>query len=283
MKDIIFIPCFNRPEFLKLCIEQIAKTEEAKNMKALFHIDFNYDRGILKAIESYPHDKLTIINESHRVRSKLPINILRGYKKAYMMAKEFVFMIEEDVIVGNDFFNWHYLVQKDQNLFCSIASRNNNINRNLELPNDREKYYTSHITYQSLGVCFRKEIIENLIIPHANMNYFKNLTGYCTANFPKSMLGNKWCEQAGLIRRIQESQDLKIAYPYVSRAYHAGFYGKNRQRGLNGTYMTKVEKLRNIIFNKKQMERHAQHHLYYKDSEPIPLNLEKITKVEFCN
>ena len=89
------------------------------------------------------------------------MNILRGYGEAVKRAKRYIFMIEEDMLIANDFFKWHYEVQEAQDLFCSIASKNNNLNQNLILSPELNRYYTSHITYQSLGVCFKKEVVDS--------------------------------------------------------------------------------------------------------------------------
>lgn len=267
MSDIIFVPCCKRPEFLRLCIDQIMKTEEAKNMTVLFHVDFHYTAGIMNVIKSYPYPKETIINKRHAFRNKLPVNILEGYRKACEMSSEYVFMIEEDVLISNDFFKWHYRIHEDEGgLFCSIASKNNNLNKRLKIKDNLNNYYTSHATYQSLGVCFKKNVIIEHILPHAHKHYYGDNRGYCFKHFPKSRLGKNWCEQAGLIRRIQETKSMAIAYPFTPRSYHAGFYGKNRK----GRSFT-AQKLKLICFDAKLMKQHAIKENYYTDS--IPVNL----------
>jgi hypothetical protein len=253
---------------------------EAKNMLTLFHVDFKKDRDIMRVIDAYPLKKEVILNERHSW-NRLPVNILRGYKEAVKRSGKYVFMIEEDVMVGTDFFNWHYKVQSD-NIFCSIASRNNNLDRNLELDKDPQKYYLSHLTYQSLGVCFNKKILEKYVFPHAVKDYFISNRIYCIQHF-NSFLKDKWCEQAGLIRRIQERYKLPIAYPFVPRCYHAGFYGKNRKGNVAGSLKNKIDKLGRIIFSQEDMKKAALHQNYYDDSKPVELNQQKVDKIVLDN
>lgn len=274
---ICLIPCYNRPEFLKLCLEQI-QTNDCKGIKFLFHVDFGYSRDIIKVIKDFRLDKEIVFNQRHRF-NKLPVNILEGYRQAAKRAKKYVFMIEEDIMVSNDFFNWHRKIQQDGNWFCSIATKNNNLLKNHYFEPVINNYYTSHVTYQSLGVCFKKEVLTKIVLPYAKEDYYRYNTDYCIKTFPKSILRRNWCEQAGLIRRIQEVSGLRIAYPYVPRAYHAGFYGKNRMGIIGGTLTNKVRMIRSIIFDHSMMRKHSNQKEYYEDSKPIELKLPKYNKI----
>lgn len=263
--DVVLIPCFSRPEFLEICLEQIAKND-CDDLLFLFHIDFDYNPLMLGVINKFPYNKMSIYNPRHGYKRKLPVNILEGYRKAFDLSDNLVFMIEEDMIISDDFFKWHREIHKDGDFFCSIASKNNNLNRDLVFDTDLNKYYTSHFTYQSLGVCFNKDVLEKYVFPHSYKRYYRNNEKYCLEAFPQSKLGMKWCEQAGLIRRIQEKISMPIAYPHTPRAYHAGFYGKNR----NGRSFS-VQKLREICFDHTLMKQYALNENYYIDSMPINL------------
>lgn len=281
--NIILIPCANRPEFLYYCVEKLKKCEEAKEMLTLFHVDFKHDKYIHNIVNRYPYNKEVIINERHGW-NKLPVNILRGYKKAVERTDEYVFMIEEDVMVGTDFFNWHIKIhEKEKNIFCSIASRNNNLDRDLQLDHSFAKYYLSHNTYQSLGVCFKKGVLNDFVLPHANKEYFINNEQYCLSHFPDSQFKRQWTEQAGLIRRIQEKNRMPIAYPFIPRAFHAGFYGKNRTGQIKGNILKKINQLGQIIFDNGAMKANSMHERYYDDSKPIELNQPIVDKVVLDN
>lgn len=280
--NIVLIPCATRPEMLHHCLERIKQCKEAPNFTVLFHVDFKYNKDIFQVIKAYPHPKETVVGIRH-VYNKLPVNILRGYHQAVARTDDLVFMIEDDVMVSTDFFNWHIKVhEKEKDIFCSIASRNNNLDRKLDLEPDASKYYKSHLTYQSLGVCFKKNILKEFVLPHAGLSYYSNNRQYCVDTF-QSELGQNWCEQAGLIRRIQESLKIPIAYPFLPRAYHAGFYGKNRRGRMTGSLEKKIVQVGNIIFSNQAMEEHSMHGSYYDDSRPIDLNQPEIENIVLDN
>ncbi len=281
MSNIALISCATRPEMLHHCLKRIKLCKDRP--KILFHVDFKHDKDIFTVIASYPHEKEVVVNIRHPY-NKLPVNILRGYSIACDKTDDLVFMIEDDVMISTDFFNWHTKVhEKEPDIFCSIASRNNNHDRALELEPDTNKYYKSHLTYQSLGVCFKKDILTELVLPHANDSYYSNNQGYCISNF-QSDLGESWCEQAGLIRRIQERNGKHpIVYPFLPRAYHAGFYGKNRRGKITGLLPKKIVKVGNIIFSKEAMQANANLGSYYDDSIPIDLNQQIVESIVLDN
>ncbi len=279
--DIALIPCATRPEMLHHCLERIKLCKDRP--KVLFHVDFKHDKDIFTVIESYPFEKEVIVNSRH-AWNKLPVNILRGYREAVNRTDDLVYMIEDDVMISTDFFNWHKKVHEvEKEIFCSIGSRNNNHDRSLDLEQDPSKYYKSHLTYQSLGVCFQKEILIDYVLPHANDSYYSNNQKYCPENYPASQLGNQWCEQAGLIRRIQEYNRFPIVYPFLPRAYHAGFYGKNRRGRITGHIRKKIVKVGNIIFSKEAMQANSMNGGYYDDSMPIELNQQLVENIVLDN
>ena len=270
MKDVVLIPCYRRAEFLQICLEKLAQNKELKHMAIVFHVDFGFSRSVIDVIERFNHsDKRVFYNQRHSFKNKLSPNLLRGYKKAAMIAKDYIFMIEEDVMVSNDFFKWHYLVQSQENLFCSIATKNNN--RDVQVDNDLSSYYLSHLDYQSLGVCFNKSVIKNYVIQYDNNEYYKDLRGFVKKEFPNSKLPHQWCEQAGVIRRVQERSELPIAFPHIPRAFHAGFYGKNRGNAPSGNFAQRVHMINKIIFDKNEMRKAASNDRYYLDSMPVNL------------
>ena len=62
-------------------------------------------------------------------------------------------------------------------------------------------------------------------------------------------MGNCFTEQDGLIERVMLKSGRKVAFPFVSRAYHAGFYGYHRDVPLrpNGFLEAKIQGLRKLL------------------------------------
>ena len=279
MKDIVLIPCWRRPEFLYICLEQISKAEGADNLHYFFSVDNGYDPQILDVINLFQFSKEVYVRPRSAYKlGKQSYNLLKGYEYCAEKAKEFVFMIEEDVFIANDFFKWHYAVQADKELYASIGTKNNNYNL---LPEESLGDYYTHSSYQSLGVCFRKETILNKIKPHIKDEYFSKPMEYVGKYFPHSPIGKIWAEQDGLIRRIGEGGP--VAFPVWPRAFHAGFYGYNRPQVV--TMPTNIErrvaKVKEIAFDPEKMKLAVKHPEYFNDSVPVPLENNSWEKVCF--
>jgi hypothetical protein len=193
--------------------------------------------------------------------------VLEGYKFAVEASHEceskLVYLIEEDIWIAKDFFDFHETVQSQFDPFCLSAVRCQN--DSAEYPKEPDSVYY-HNTFQSLGLSWKLDKLK-LVAQHAKPEYYRNMKGYIRALNPKSVYGTNWTEQDGLINRLVESSDVKCLYPYVGRAYHAGFVGYNR-RGvpLDGTLEERVATLKSMTqdeMNERAME--------YKDIKPIDL------------
>ena len=275
-RDVVLVPCWRRPEMLWHCLDNLARADGVDQMHVVFRPDHGYDPDTIAVIRSFS-DRLRSYEITPAVacpyrRTRLSSNILVGYLYAASIARSHVYMVEEDIMVGRDFFHWHQDVQSQRsNLFCSIAVRNHN--RDVALPDDPDGYYLSSGDYCSWGVCFHRRVITNLIAPHLNIPYLSHPKRYLRRQFANSQVGLGYVEQAGLIRRIQEFSGRKIAYPTAPRAFHGGFYGRNRAGGVEGALTERVDQLAQVIYNPIAMRQAALTEQYADDSEPVPLDI----------
>ncbi len=227
-RDIVVIPCWRRAEFLWHCLENLTRNPDIDTVHVLFRVDTGYSPETLDVIATFA-DRLAsyeidVALPSPFRRTKPSANFLFGMLKAAAKARRYVFLVEEDIMVGRDFLRWHREVQAlAAPLFCSIPVRNPN--RTLALPDDVEGYYLSSGDSCSNGMCFDKDILLTQIAPHFNMSYLRKPKRYLRRQFPDSRIGLGFVEQDGLIRRIQERSPCPIAWPCVPRAFHAGFFG----------------------------------------------------------
>lgn len=276
-RDIVMIPCWRRPEFLWHCLDNLAQAEGIEQLHVLFRADTGFDPAIREVIQEFApklasHEVNTPVPCPYR-RTKQSANLLGGYLMAAAATRRYVFMVEEDVMVARDFLRWHYAVQASQpRLFCSIAARNTN--RAVAPSDDPQIYYLTSGDYCSLGLCFERSIITDMIAPHVTRDYFANPGRYCHRHFPDSRIGAGYVEQDGLIRRIQEhaGDAHLIAYPYRPRAYHGGFFGYHRRGALEGTLAERIRRVGEVIYNSEAMLRAAERPEYFEDSMPVPLD-----------
>lgn len=273
--NTVLIPCWRRPEMLWHCLANIKRAHGSDAYHYIFRMDKGYDPALHEVIEGFPFSYQ--ISEAgptkYREISKQSHNLLQGYALAAQLSDGLVIMIEEDVMVATDFFGYHEAVHESEpGLFCSIAVANPN--RTMQDSGPRDAYYISDGDYCSLGVAFKRDVLQQLIAPHACADYFTNPEGYCRKHFLGSPIGHSYVEQDGLIRRIQMRQSRPIAYPWQAKAYHAGLYGKNRGGGPTGTWRQRLQYVTDIIYSDEAMRTFAKHPEWYEDSKPINLNAE---------
>jgi hypothetical protein len=200
---------------------------------------------------------------------KQSYNVIAGLLSCAKSTKDVVFYVEEDIFIGKDFFKYNYSVLKQSpDVMCSIASKCNDSVHSTN--GDKQAYYIgSESDYQCWGTAWKKDILLSVLAHHHNESYYREPVKYIVKNFPNNFLKDRFCEQDGLTRREMMKQGLRCAFPHVPRAYHAGFYGYNRQQPRLATHEERVEKLQEVCYSKDLMDKHS----LYKDSEPYDLNI----------
>lgn len=254
--NVVVIPCFDRPDFLSVCLELIQKAIGSEKNLYLFQVDFGHDVEVLSVIEKFPLNKQIEITKFHKFKNKQSFNVIEGYKNALKHNPKTITLIEDDVFVANDFFIWHEKNIGDN--FASIATKNHNASRKAE--NDLLASYTMS-EYQSLGVCFPASSVSEICNEATNL-FFTNPAGFMKSRFPNSTIGHFYAEQDGLIRRLIHEKKYNVIYPEIPRAFHAGFYGKSRGDKLTGTLEQRIEKVKLTAFDPSIMK---------GDSEPVLL------------
>jgi hypothetical protein len=275
-RDIVLVPCWQRPEMLWHCIDNLCKADGVQSMHVIFRPDSGYDGDNIAVIHEHakrlPSYEIQPAPHCPYRRTKLSANILLGYMQAAALARRYVYLVEEDIMVGRDFFRWHAAVHSQrEGLFCSIAVRNHN--RQVDTPDDPDCYYLTSGDYCSWGVCFDRNVITGLIAPHVNLEYLSHPKRYLRRHFVDSRVSLGYVEQASLVRRIQEICARPIAYPATPRAFHAGFYGRNRPGGISGALSERVQRLDTMIYDSSAMRDAALSEGFADDSEPVRLDI----------
>ncbi len=277
--DIVVMPGHSRPEMFKVWSELVQKATGASELFYLFCLDHGYDPKYLDLIYDFPFECSYIeIPKTNYTLGKQSNNVLNGMVSAAKHTDKLVYYLEEDIFPGVDFFRWHQEIHKrEKGIYCSIATHANDTRYDFDI-NPSNYYLTSEPDYQSWGSCFRKEVIMEMIYPHFNDNYLMNPTGYCLRHFD-SYLGGRFTEQDGLIKRILEKAKLQVAFPCYPFAYHAGFYGYNRQAQIMKLpYEQKLALIKDTVFDIEKMLKMAAP---FTDSVPVDLEttFDKLKKV----
>lgn len=229
MKQIVLIPCWKRPEFLLACLKLIQRAEGWKDHKYIFSVDRGYDPAIIDIYKGFEGDKKLELRK--HTTSGNSYNLIMGYMDCLKIMEreniELCNMIETDIFIAEDYFTFHEAVNEyfGGNFFAS-ACRNQN---RKEIKGDDPTQVYESSEYQSLGVSFLRGSLQHIRDKKIASWYYRDPRRYCMQNFPNSRFGDQCTEQDGLIDRIIEADGLHGIYPIVPRAYHAGYYGYNRQ------------------------------------------------------
>lgn len=171
-------------------------------------------------------------------------NILNALKSGYETGAEHIYLVEEDVMVRPNFFDYHEQTLKYVDVSCGRK--------------DRLFWKSSPGLYTNPGSAFRAQVIAELI-PHINDAYFTELRAYMDRELPPS-----WESQSnlddGLIRRVIRANNFSVAYPEVGVCAHQGFYYYNKiDRYMNeGNIEERVARLKEILSEVKPSQRYAK-------------------------
>lgn len=245
--DIVIITTYNRPDYLRLCLEYLSRAQGAREKEIWVSIDRGKGlyREFCEVILDFRNwlNVRTIVREPHSYMGN-SMNTMEAYKEAYQTGAKHVYLVEDDVLVQPDFFTWHEAVQSRGDFFCSIGYR---CLRNAKVYagfTDPAAYFTSRCDYASIGVCWRREKLEP-VVKHARPEYYSDLGGYLNRTFPNNRFSDSFTEQDGLIMRVLGEQHGNIAWVYIPRCYHVGFNGYNRPRGPRLSYSEIQETIHN--------------------------------------
>jgi hypothetical protein len=256
--DVVLIPAYYRPEYLSLCLEFLSKAAGARLDKEYWicqdyrnHDEHRYaiqERWTKEVVEASPLPVKFIRRRPHDSAGN-SLNTLEAYKEAYDTGARNIYLVEEDVLVTKDFFSWHEAVQaQEPAVMCSVAyrcSRNADARKDIV---DSGAYFVSARDYASIGVCWNRAGL-GPVLSHARWEYYVDQSGYIMRTFPANRFAGDFSEQDGLIMRVMWEQRGNVAWPYVPRCYHLGWYGYHRPNGKrpDGQLATKVAQIRSLI------------------------------------
>lgn len=264
-QDIVIIPSYWRCEFLYLCLEHLSECSESKDkefwifqdMKIGDSVKFKDDAAELEWVTNIWKEKLNIrtFQRPENGHYGNSYNVLRAYDRAYRTDAKYVYLVEDDIFVTKNFFNWHKIAQERHiHTFCSIAGKAEANDLYIGHKAFRNEFSLDTPVYRSLGVCWKRENLEE-IIKHAVPEYYstmQSMAQYIYQNFPDSVTPpHLMIEQDGLITRIMEKNKELATWTVKPAAYHVGIYGYHR--GIDSQYMPIDTLPRRIDYFRKRL------------------------------
>jgi hypothetical protein len=294
-RDIVIVPCYFRPEFLHLCLENLYICPEMLDKDVWVCQDIKYDDLIKFKDEMYETERvleywkrgfgnrLKAIRRPENGFYGNSYNVLSAYVKAYETDAKYVYLVEEDVFVTPDFFRWHEAVQVQEDFFCTIAGKSECNPVSFEGQIAGAYFRSEH--YRSLGVCWKRENLRE-ITQHAELEYYRNSAPYIIKHFPNSPFGLGMMEQDGLIQRIMAQTFQIAAWACLPRAYHVGVYGYHRGIGKDnmfvGTLPERTEMLRKAVADPEWLKKVASFQIDVQSFPPSEIpSWEKVFPFSF--
>lgn len=249
-KAVVVMPTLNRPEFLALALERLSQTPQSNDLDVRIFLDHT---GNPRRIEEVTAVRDIYLPTAEIFQAKAHVmapsgcwNILHALKSGYESGADYVFLVEEDVMVYPNFFEAHYALQNSGEYFATCG---------------RLLSCLSSAYYTNPGSCFKREAL-GLVIPHIGDRYFADRRGYLDATFDSMDEASDLDD--GLIRRVIRSTGAKVKYPERPICAHQGFhyYKKFEQYQNEGTITERVAQLRAMLAQISPIDR------YTKDFEP---------------
>jgi hypothetical protein len=230
VREIVIVPAWRRPEFLKACLTRLLRADDGAP-EYWICLDRGYDPAVETVADWFVSQeevagRVRVGRREHRFHGN-SYNVLSGYREALAERATLVHLVEEDVLVGADYFTFHREAHAlAPEAFSVSACRNQFFPVGTEPEPDESALYL-HGSYQSIGVSLKAARLR-AVMPHVSVRYFSQMVAYCARHFPHSALNRGHTEQDGLLNRVREALRLHTAYAAVPRAYHVGFSGYNR-------------------------------------------------------
>lgn len=229
MTELVIVTAWKRPDFLSAALTRLLAADDGRQVYRIC-LDRLHARecGLVAAVFARKLGNRAVVRRrSHQYKGN-SFNVLTSYREAVTLAPDLVHLVEDDVFVGADYFEFHRRAhQLVPGAFAVSACRNQQFPPDVNPP-DREDAVYAHTSYQSLGVSFQVEALAD-VVKHATHSYFARPVAYCRQNWPNSAINPNNAEQDGLIHRMIEASGRPTVYPFSPRAYHAGFVGYHRK------------------------------------------------------
>ncbi|HZS43428.1 MAG TPA: hypothetical protein VFA52_04555 [Candidatus Paceibacterota bacterium] len=226
------MPTHKRPEMLALALEKISNSEnQVDDVRIFADTDCNIEEVEFVRDEYCPRALIFHARPHVSVPSGM-WNILQALKAGYETKAEYVFLIEEDVLVGRNFFNWHFTAQAANDYFATCGRR--------------MRHLPSYNQYTNPGSCFKRGSL-SLVVEHINDSLFENRQAYMDRTFgPMPEVSDL---DDGLIRRIAKFYGLSVLYPDTPQCAHIGFRAYNHYMDWvnTGNIEQRISKLRTML------------------------------------
>jgi len=236
---------------LALTLEKLAQAPNIEDIDVRIFVDY----GITGRLEevNFCRDSFLPTAEIFQAKPHIKVqsgawNILTSLKAGHETGKEFVFLVEEDILIAPNFFEWHWNAHQSGEYFVTCGRKHG------RMPSD---------FYSNPGTCYRRKSLD-LVLPHINDTYFGGTTAYVDKHFP-TMIGMDGSLDDGLIRKVQRSVGGKVLCAEPRICSHIGFHYYDRVPQYKNQGKTIEERIECLRIMLRDVDRNSK---YISDLEP---------------
>lgn len=229
--DLAFIPAWKRPDFLLATLQCLLRADRPW-VHYRIQVDRGHDPAVLKVARRFQDrmpERVEVRTLAHVYRGN-SYNVLSGYLEAVREGWHLIHLIEEDVLVGPDWFDFHrraHALAPEAFSVFGCAWRNIGTLDGTPPSQDEDAAYLLP-AYLAPGSSFTAPALTEAM-GFFTRDFWNNPRKFLAETFPHStMSSDTWTEQDGFFMRIREILDRPSVFPCVPRGHHAGFVGYNR-------------------------------------------------------
>lgn len=249
MRDIVVVPCYERPEYTRLCLQYLAQARGVQDKEVWLcedsHVSETEDRT-KNMLPVVAHGYNIFAHFQHYVQVAHAtygnsFNLVSSLQRAYDSGAEKVFLVEDDIIAAPDIFEWHEEILDRVNPFVSCATAlNKSAHFQINGPMAMDETYKNPNAYK------------RTIGPYSShaAAFIRPCLGGLLEHFDrKQFVWRPGLEQDIHIQQYLASSRNHSIWPYVPRAYNVGVYSYHINTGqrLHGTLEDKVRALDSVI------------------------------------
>ena len=258
-KSIVVMPVAHRPEFAALALECLGHTHfDVPILVFVDDVEEKLKDDFFTVFANHaPSNASLEYREPHIPVSSGCWNITQSIKDGRGEGADYVFLVEEDVMVRPNFFEYHWEKLAGGEFLASCGRK---------CPVFYERYPD---IYTNPGSCLTGPLVDNMI-PHLHDVFYHDTGKYLNETFEVRAPGIHGLDD-GLIRRIIWQMNGKAAYQDPPACSHTGFMAyENRYDFCHVDHTAKVEdrveNLRNLFLT---LDKNGPKGMYMRDFDPL--------------
>lgn len=234
--DLVAVLAHRRPDFLHATLTRLGMADR-DYLRYRIYIDRGYDHAVLEVAGQFADalgDRCEVILRPDHNHWGSSYNTFEAYREAAEGDWELLHLIEEDILISEDYFDYHRQAHALAPDAFSVTGCRDRLGPPAPETSDDAIYLRE--AYQVSGASYRRTMLPS-ILKYITPAYYSNPAEHIAATFPNASLPpGQWTEQDGFLMRVREELGLWCVYPCAPRSYHAGFSGYNRSgQALSGT------------------------------------------------